>query len=342
MRLVNYIAMLPLLLAGVLAFPAGSQPTLSVEQNVNRPGSDYNAFDLPSPDPNICRNACAADARCAAYTYVRPGIQSRAARCWLKNAPAAARAEACCVSGVKSGGPVTGLEYDVNRPGGDFSNFDVRNDPMQCRNACAADGRCQAFTFVKPGVQGASARCWLKTVAPAPRSEGCCISGLIAGRGGGVGGAGGGGGGGTSGPPSSTMRVFNAVPQQPSSVFQNAKVSQLSIETGYDRTPYLMAPPFSTTVTLGSGRQILLAGDQAGNRPPSVDNFFYVQIGNQRFVIGAMERVSDAGGVLQALPGDTITDLSRYFQPGAPTPVTIMALDYGGFGRVSDVFLVVR
>lgn len=73
-----------------------------LEENVNRLGSDYASFDLPAPDPELCRDACDKDARCKAFTYVKPGLQGPAAKCWLKDPVAAPRAnEGCCVSGVK-------------------------------------------------------------------------------------------------------------------------------------------------------------------------------------------------------------------------------------------------
>jgi hypothetical protein len=37
---------------------------------------------------------------------------------------------------------------------------------------------CRAWTFVKPGVQGPQARCWLKHQAPEARPHPCCISGV--------------------------------------------------------------------------------------------------------------------------------------------------------------------
>jgi hypothetical protein len=47
-----------------------------------------------------------------------------------------------------------------------------------CRDTCAREPQCRAFTYVNPGVQGPSARCWLKSVAPAPRRDRCCLSGV--------------------------------------------------------------------------------------------------------------------------------------------------------------------
>ncbi len=72
------------------------------------------------------------------------------------------------------------LERGVDRPGSDFRNFDLsRADPNLCRSACTSERNCRAWTYVKPGHQGPRARCWLKTVAPRPRSNSCCTSGFI-------------------------------------------------------------------------------------------------------------------------------------------------------------------
>lgn len=36
-------------------------------------------------------------------------------------------------------------------------------DPGQCWTQCELESQCAAWTYVKPGVQGANARCWLKS-----------------------------------------------------------------------------------------------------------------------------------------------------------------------------------
>jgi hypothetical protein len=75
--------------------------------------------------------------------------------------------------------PSVSMEYDIDRPGADYSNFEVRDgNPEACRSRCAGEGRCQAFTFVKAGVQGRFARCYLKTTVPPRRADRCCISGV--------------------------------------------------------------------------------------------------------------------------------------------------------------------
>jgi hypothetical protein len=71
------------------------------EVDGNRLGSDYRSFDLPSDDPELCRAACDQDVRCKAFTYVKPGLQGPAAKCWLKDPAPALRLDQCCVSGIK-------------------------------------------------------------------------------------------------------------------------------------------------------------------------------------------------------------------------------------------------
>ena len=90
-------------------------------------------------------------------------------------------APACIVippPGTTAGASTNGLEYGVDRPGYDYKNFEIAADPSQCQAACYAEPQCQSFTYVSPGVQGASAHCWLKnTVAPA-MPNGDCTSGV--------------------------------------------------------------------------------------------------------------------------------------------------------------------
>ena len=69
---------------------------------------------------------------------------------------------------------------DFDRSGSDFRNFEVTdNDPTPCQNACLGDARCRAWTFVKPGVQGAAGRCWLKSAVAVSAARPWRVSGVI-------------------------------------------------------------------------------------------------------------------------------------------------------------------
>ena len=70
------------------------------------------------------------------------------------------------------------MEVDTDRMGGDMYGFDVAQpDPAMCQASCGYNAQCVAWTFVKPGIQGPSARCYLKNASPAPVRNTCCVSG---------------------------------------------------------------------------------------------------------------------------------------------------------------------
>jgi len=171
-----------------------SQSGMTAEDNTNRRGADYKNFDLSQPNWTLCRDSCANDANCMAYTYVKPGAQSANAHCWLKSSAPAATAENCCISGVKSGGGGGGdLEMNVDRRGGDYRDYELQSaDPHQCKKDCVNDPKCRAFTYLAPSYRGPNAHCFLKDSVPSASQNACCISGVVRAGGGGGGGQGGG------------------------------------------------------------------------------------------------------------------------------------------------------
>jgi hypothetical protein len=151
--------------------PAPVGEGLSWEPGTDRPGSDYKNFDVPLPQD--CREACARDPQCRAFT-------DRAGRCWLKQVVPNAVADTCCLSGAKGIGPdmpppppppttPLSLEPGVDRAGSDFRHFDAPS-AESCRDACAPDPRCRAFSY-RGGI------CWLKQSSPRPVRDSCCTSG---------------------------------------------------------------------------------------------------------------------------------------------------------------------
>src|SRR5579863_1422034 len=152
----------------ILQAPPGyvASGTAALEVNVDRPGSDYRSFDLASGRPEECRDTCGVEPQCVAFTFVNPGVQAPSARCWLKSAVPAPTPNNCCISGVKNAPPpppaypaepappppapppvpesaappppppesFRGLEMNVDRPGGDYQNFDLPGPrPHECR-----------------------------------------------------------------------------------------------------------------------------------------------------------------------------------------------------------------
>ena len=75
------------------------------EYDTDRPGGDYRSFDLAAADPGLCSAQCASEAKCLAWTYVKPGVQAPSARCWLKHLVPEAVSASFAVSGVRAVSP---------------------------------------------------------------------------------------------------------------------------------------------------------------------------------------------------------------------------------------------
>lgn len=74
-----------------------------------------------------------------------------------------------------------GMEDNTDRPGWDYQRLVLGNlgVPNHCQDRCKAESdRCRAWTFVRRGVQGPSAVCYLKTAQPDAKANACCVSGL--------------------------------------------------------------------------------------------------------------------------------------------------------------------
>ena len=77
--------------------PAGMT---AMQGRVDRPGSDFANFDLPSADPLLCQGECGRNGSCRAWTYVEPqGVA--APHCWLKNAVPGGVGNGMTLSGTK-------------------------------------------------------------------------------------------------------------------------------------------------------------------------------------------------------------------------------------------------
>jgi hypothetical protein len=75
-------------------------PQYVMEEDTNRFGEDYKDLDLDTPEPALCAEACMQEAKCRAWTYVKPGVQADNARCWLKSKVSPPSPDDNCVSGV--------------------------------------------------------------------------------------------------------------------------------------------------------------------------------------------------------------------------------------------------
>ncbi|TAK48505.1 MAG: apple domain-containing protein [Xanthobacteraceae bacterium] len=162
-----------------LCMPARAQSSF------DRPGHDYVRAVVPSGDPADCALRCERDRRCKAWSFSYPVPGTDGAMCALKNNVPARVESTCCESGVRGAGVVEprsgGIEAATDRPGGDYRHFDVKGEgPVDaCRNACTADNKCRAWTYVRPGYMGTPARCYLKSRVTPPRRKPCCVSGVV-------------------------------------------------------------------------------------------------------------------------------------------------------------------
>ena len=169
---------------------SGVMESTSLSIDIDRPGMDY-YNNIILADPKSCRDLCIADGHCKAWTYVKPNTtQGPKARCWLKAGVPLSLTNTCCISGVMRVSTNSTKELDTDRLGMDYESFEIK-DPdffsvppdtrpdLYCKSKCVRDPKCQAWTYVKEGVQGPYARCWLKSGVPSPLKNTCCVSGRV-------------------------------------------------------------------------------------------------------------------------------------------------------------------
>jgi len=151
----------------------------------DRPGADYASAVVRPADPTLCATRCDHDARCRAWSFSYPQTLAPNAICRLKGAVTRSVPAPCCVAGVKGASVVLphipGMEFSIDRPGGDYRSFDLAPNPVAktCASSCEADQHCRAWTYRRPGYQGPDARCFLKNHVTRPRNEACCVSGVV-------------------------------------------------------------------------------------------------------------------------------------------------------------------
>ena len=167
------------LLAITVARPAQAQA------NFDRPGSDYQNSPVASGDPADCALVCERDRHCRAWSFNYPTDIGSSAVCWLKSSVPARVEDGCCVSGVRGAGVVeprnSTIETSIDRFGGDYRNFDLKSGEGDevCKTACAADNKCRAWTYARPGYAGREAHCFLKKEIKPPRRKPGFISGVV-------------------------------------------------------------------------------------------------------------------------------------------------------------------
>lgn len=168
----------------LLAVTASTRPALA-QANFDRPGGDYLSAPVVSGDPAECALVCERDRRCHAWTFSYPTDLVNRAVCWLKNNVPARVQNDCCVSGVRGAGVLErrndAVETSIDRFGGDYKSFDLKNGDGDdaCKAACAADNKCRAWTYARPGYAGKEAQCFLKKDIKPPRRKAGFTSGVV-------------------------------------------------------------------------------------------------------------------------------------------------------------------
>jgi hypothetical protein len=155
------------------------------QTNFDRPGGDYQHAPVASGDPADCALVCERDRRCRAWSFNYPTDATTGAVCWLKSSVPARVRDDCCISGVRGAGVVEPrnrtIETSIDRVGGDYKNFDLKSGDGDevCKAACAADNKCRAWTYARPGYAGRDARCFLKKEIKPPRRKAGFTSGVV-------------------------------------------------------------------------------------------------------------------------------------------------------------------
>ncbi len=170
---------------GLAAICVAMSAPAHAQSGYDRPGGDYSAFPLRSGDPAACAARCEREGRCRAWSFAYPGFVTPSAMCFLKSQVKPRVENECCVSGVKGAAVLEKksdtVEFSMDRTGGDYRNLEVGTDPAgaTCEAACKSEDRCRAWTYVRPGYLGTSARCFLKERITRPRHKPCCVSGVV-------------------------------------------------------------------------------------------------------------------------------------------------------------------
>ncbi len=74
------------------------------------------------------------------------------------------------------------VEQDTQRWGGDYTSFEMASGGAPaCANACSSDGRCEAWTYARPGTEAVGGVCHLKETVPHRVANNCCESGVVVG-----------------------------------------------------------------------------------------------------------------------------------------------------------------
>ncbi len=152
--------------------------------------------------------------------------------------------------------------------------------------------------------------------------------------------------------PSFPLQVVRNVPNQNSSAFKKNVRNDLSMDTTrYDKIPYSMHVS-SHDLMIAAPAKFCLAGDAGGTKGWSVDNFLLIEVLDQSgnltssALAGNTETVRRNGNPIETIGRTSFSfnaceiDITKLLPVGKPFRLRASAMDYGGVGYVSDVFIV--
>jgi hypothetical protein len=147
-------------------------------------------------------------------------------------------------------------------------------------------------------------------------------------------------------------RLLTSVPQAETTARGEKRTDlYVHIESG-EPVPAVVGTGQAGPISIQGG-QARLFGDEKGTQGWSVDNFVLLELVNakgdvvHRMALGFQQGVTrgseeiDSVGPMQFNFGPGEIDLTRFLPPEEPFTLRATALDTGGVGRVSDLYLVV-
>jgi hypothetical protein len=156
-------------------------------------------------------------------------------------------------------------------------------------------------------------------------------------------------GGGGSGQPGN-IKLFSAVPRQDSSHFKANKFYDVRVNTNrWDRIPYHLNKSIRFRLRVPKGGRVYLSSRTDRRAAIYIDNFLLFIVSSGRgqtvFSVGQVDPLTYKGSpITRALPISQTPnpEITRYIPRGVEVVVTVYALDYGGVGGMSEVYLLVR
>jgi len=148
-----------------------------------------------------------------------------------------------------------------------------------------------------------------------------------------------------------TIKLFNAVKRQNSTNFKANLFHDVYVNTKkWDTTPYHLNKPFNFRISVPYGRKVYLSSRSDSKKGFFIDNFLMFVINNggnyNVFSLGSVPSHTYKGRNVTLATSRTQNpgspDITKYFPVGIEVNVTVFALDFGGVGGMSDVYLHVR